>query len=513
MKLVKTGEEVTFKRLKGVVDKLYSDERTITEVAGGKKAYYDPSRVQSRDQLAKEFVTNLNNPTKAAEISETLLAINGIYAEIIQYYVTMPLYRYTVIPSKVKKLSSTITPEKYATAYEKMISVVDGISLEVVLPKILQTGLTYGIIYMYLDKNQSSETVETLLLPNAYCRRGFTTNFGTETVSFDFKFFDDIKVKLRGSNGMEITEDILFDLFPAALITQYKAYLRDKKLRWQELDPKYSAAILFSPTGVPPKLYANYGIIDYEVVKKNEVTRSNNELEKILVHEIPHTAEGNLMFEVEEALELHDSLAQALSGVKGLKLLTTFGKTELIELQKERAKDSQLVQQAYRNIFQSAGINPEIFAGTTKEALQQSIVKDAGYIFKLINSIINLYNLGVNNLYNFSPFQARISVLPITIYDEKEKVDMYLNSATFGIGKLEAIVATGIKQKDIADKHELEKFLDLDNILVPLQSSHTSSGAAKATESKTGSGEEPTTKETKEEEETEEVEDTQEVDT
>lgn len=314
---------------------------------------------------------------------------------------------------------------------------------------------------------------------------------------------------------MEITEDILFDLFPAALITQYKAYLRDKKLRWQELDPKYSAAILFSPTGVPPKLYANYGIIDYEVVKKNEVTRSNNELEKILVHEIPHTAEGNLMFEVEEALELHDSLAQALSGVKGLKLLTTFGNTELIELQKERAKDSQLVQQAYRNIFQSAGINPEIFAGTTKEALQQSIVKDAGYIFKLINSIINLYNLGVNNLYNFSPFQARISVLPITIYDEKEKVDMYLNSATFGIGKLEAIVATGIKQKDIADKHELEKFLDLDNILVPLQSSHTSSGAAKAAESKTGSGEEPTTKETdnNDEEETEEVEDTQEVDT
>jgi hypothetical protein len=60
--------------------------------------------------------------------------------------------------------------------------------------------------------------------------------------------------------------------------------------------------------------------------------------------------------------------------------------------------------------------------------------------------------------------------------DEIDKVKMYLESATFGIGKLEAVVATGVKQKDIYDKHVLEKYLDLDNILVPLQSAHTSSG-------------------------------------
>ncbi len=49
-----------------------------------------------------------------------------------------------------------------------------------------------------------------------------------------------------------------------------------------------------------------------------------------------------------------------------------------------------------------------------------------------------------------------------------------MNNANFGIGKLEAVVATGIKQKDITDKHNLETYLKLDEILVPLKSAYTS---------------------------------------
>lgn len=498
------SSKVDFKKYKGTLNRLYSDERTLLETVGGKKPYYDPERVKSRDQLVKDFKDNLSSPTLAGRVSETLVSTNGIYSEIIQYFVNLPLYRYTVIPGQVKKLRETGAEEKYAAVYEKMISVVDGISIDVTFPKILQTGLIYGIIYLYTDKDQNSETVETLMLPNAYCRKGFATNFGTDTITFDFKFFDDIISKLRSSNsGIEITEDDLYNLFPAALIQQYKKYRKDTtNMRWQELDPKFSAAISFSPNGMPPKLYANFGLIDYELIKNNEVIRSSNELEKILVHEIPHTSDGNLMFEMEEAFELHDSMARALSGVKGLKFLTTFGGTSLIELQGERTKENKAVQQAYSNIFNTAGINSQLFTGETPEAIKQSIKKDTAFVFKQLNLIVNFYNLAINNLYNFNPYQARINLLPISVYDEVEKVNMYVGNANFGIGKLEAVVATGIKQKDIYDKHILEKYLDLDSILVPLQSAYTSTPADK--------------QETEEEEvpgEVEEVDDTNEVDT
>lgn len=54
-------------------------------------------------------------------------------------------------------------------------------------------------------------------------------------------------------------------------------------------------------------------------------------------------------------------------------------------------------------------------------------------------------------------------------------IQQYRENAAYGIGKLEAIVATGIKQKHLRDRARLEKALDLDSLLVPLQSSHTQS--------------------------------------
>lgn len=81
----------------------------------------------------------------------------------------------------------------------------------------------------------------------------------------------------------------------------------------------------------------------------------------------------------------------------------------------------------------------------------------------------------MNNLYRFRPLQAEVSILPITIAKENELVKQYRENAAYGIGKIEAIVASGIKQRHIADRAKLERVLDLDNLLKPLRSSHTQS--------------------------------------
>lgn len=479
-KNVKLDQDVvSFKRYKSALDRLYSDDRSLLSAVGTRKAYYDPNRVKTREQLIQVMKDNLTDPNKAADVSETLVAINGMYAEIIRYLYTLPLYRYTVIPSQTKKArEGTDSKEKYTEVYNRMISVVDGISIEVAFPKILQRGLIYGIIYLYAEKNQASETVETFVLPNVYCKKGFATNYGTDTVLFDFKFFDDMKSKMGsgGSSGLSFEkEDEWLELFPSAMVKQYQDYLKNPtKLRWQQLDPKVSAAISFSHNNAPPKLAANFGIIDYEAIKKNEIARSNNELEKILVHEIPHTSDGTLMFEMEEAVELHASMSRAVGSIAGIKLLTTFGATNLIELQSEKTKENKSMEQAYNSVFHSAGLNPSIFSGINRESVDASIKRDTAYVFSQIDLIVNFYNLAINNLYNFSPYQAHINMLRISNYDEDKKVSMYISNANFGIGKLEAVVAAGVKQRDIADKHKLEEFLRLDEILVPLQSAYTS---------------------------------------
>ena len=85
------------------------------------------------------------------------------------------------------------------------------------------------------------------------------------------------------------------------------------------------------------------------------------------------------------------------------------------------------------------------------------------------------YNVTINNLINFKPYQAKINLLPISIQLEDKDVQRYIEYAGAGIGRLQAVVATGIKQIDLEDMAALEDYLDLDTILKPLQSMYTSS--------------------------------------
>lgn len=58
---------------------------------------------------------------------------------------------------------------------------------------------------------------------------------------------------------------------------------------------------------------------------------------------------------------------------------------------------------------------------------------------------------------------------------------MYRSNATLGINKIDYIIASGIKQKNINDIFDLESFLKLDRIR-PLQSSYTQTAVDRETE-------------------------------
>lgn len=85
---------------------------------------------------------------------------------------------------------------------------------------------------------------------------------------------------------------------------------------------------------------------------------------------------------------------------------------------------------------------------------------------------MNFYNVTVNHSFNFKGYQCDIIMLPVTIYNQQEMIDLYNQSATLGVSKIEYIVSTGVKQIHIGAKMELEDFLQLDK-LKPLSTSYT----------------------------------------
>ena len=68
-----------------------------------------------------------------------------------------------------------------------------------------------------------------------------------------------------------------------------------------------------------------------------------------------------------------------------------------------------------------------------------------------------------------------LKMLPISKYTEEDDKRVYKEAATLGVGILDYIVASGIKQVDLESTLELEEYLDLNNRLRPLSTSYTQS--------------------------------------
>lgn len=485
-----------FERLRGKPGDVYSDDFGVYELLGKRQSYSSKNLTDSK-VLERDLENGLNNPTTLINRSRALYAANSIYADIINYYAYMSYFRYKVTPVKLTKLADeTVDKQTYAEQYRKMLEVVDGIQIAVTFPELVKEILITGSLNLYADKDNKTGSVVTFILPPQYCREGFKTQFGTSSVAFDFKYFSDIKSKITSGESTlnSITFETYLELFPKEFAAKFKAYESDTKLRWQQLDARFSTCIRANEYGVPPKILTNNGIVDYNTICNNDLVRSTNELEKILVHKVPNY-EGELLFDIPEAKDLHRSMKQALLGVNRLKVLTTFGDTELLELQGSQAKENKAKEEAYKGIYFAAGVNPNIFHTGTDTGLGISTQKDAAYVDSFISKFVLFYNLAINNLYNFKPFQAKIAILPITVYNSKDRLIEYRESASLGVGKIDLVIASGVKQSEIQDMATLEEYLELDKILIPLQSSYTQSGKqeeqSKGTDDKADKGTKP----------------------
>ena len=489
----------SFQNYKAKTQSLYSDEINLKNTLGRTDRKYNPSRTKDYETLNSDINTALTelDKTRASEISEALAETSSIYNNIVSYYSNMFYMRYTVLPTLINEEKyEDLSEEEYYNIYKDMLNSVEGINIETIFPAIIYNTVLLGSVFIYVEKNTSSKTLTTLILPRSYCKNSLQTQFGNNMVMFNFSYFDELIQSFnKNPDSLNITAEEIMKFFPKEFQSKYNAYKQNKtSLKWQLLDARKSTSFSLNKSGMPGRLDSAFSIIDFEKFKEIELERSKEELEKILVHQIPLNSNGDLVFDIDEALDIDRTMRSALKGAKNLKLLTVFGPTELLELQKQRDKDIALSENALKNIYASAGLNYNLFTGD-QDSLMISIKRDKALIQNLLQNISLFYNICLNNSYSWKPYQVQIDVLPITIYDEVDMIKQYIENAGVGIGRLQAVVATGIKQKNISDLAKIEKLLKLDEILIPLHSMHTSTDKTN-TETKEEEEEVTTIKET-----------------
>lgn len=462
------------------LENMYADEvstarRFDRTISGGRNTVTSAKAV--RDLLDRA----ITNKDQIVKLSKELYAKNPIYMQVVEYMSNMFMWRYKVTPHKTYTKSKANARKKlkeddYLSIYRLMLEVVDGLSIETKFPRLITTVLTEGSVYITTVSNEESITIDTLLLPNKYCRKIGETQYGTALIQFDFSYFDDL-----GLNKDQLKEYL--ESFSDEFQKGYKEYKKDiNKNRWQDLDPHFSTGVLLNEYSLPTFIYLWGGLLDYEKYQDQELARHEDLLHHLVVQTMPHY-EDKLLFEVDEVKALHQSMRKKIDQGDRVKLVTTFGDIKVAHMAENDTAENKALEKAFKAIFNNAGFNSGIFTGESVEALKYSLIRDKGFVWKIVQSFLNFYTIAINNWYDFKNYQADIDILPISSYTYKDDIEVYKNNATLGVGKLDYLVASGIKQRNIEDMLDLEQYLHLDKI-TPMQTSYTQTAEDRVEENK-----------------------------
>ena len=408
------------------------------------------------------------------ETSARLYMINPIYQMIVNYFANFFMYRYKVIPhklitsSRIKKADGT-TNKKYSHIYSEMLEVADGLGIETVYPELLTTLYVQGAVYFTTVFDKERFCVSTLILPPHYCKTIAQTQYGTSIIQFRMDYFDGL-----GFSDQEKLDSYIQESFSQEFLDGYKSYKQNEENLWVTLDPRFSTGVLLNPEGIPGLLYTLGAIGNYEQYQDNELERNGNLLKYLVVQTMPHF-QTDLIFTVDEVQDLHNSLRKKIEVDDKARLITTWGEVHVDKVSDTDSSDSDVTEKAFRDIFNNAGLNSTLFTSDSVEALKMSLFRDKSIIYKFIVAITNFYNIVVNNGWDWKSYQADIEILPISNYTYNDDIKVYKDNATLGVNKLDYVIASGTKQKNIQDQLILEDYLSL-NDLKPMRTSYTQSG-------------------------------------
>ena len=450
------------------LSEIYSDDASAKR-RHDQTARYNSGTYKTAAEVRDALNKALTNKDTIVETSKQLYATNPIYASAINYLSDMFMWRYKVTPHKTytkskSKAKKTPKADDFSLMYNLMLEVVDGLSISTKFPALLTMLFVNGSVYWTTYSDEETLAIDTILLPDKYCRKVGETQFGTAIIQFDFSYFD--------SMGLDdATLKAYFKSFPKEFNKLYNKYKKDNNLRWQTLAPHYSSGLMMNEIGIPTYFYLYGSILDYEKYQDNELERNENLLKYLVVHTMPHY-EDKLIFEVDEVAALHKSLRRIVDTGEKARLITTYGDVQVHKISENDTSENEVLSKAFKTIFSNAGFNSGIFTSETVEGLKMSLIRDKGIVWKYVQSLISFYTIAVNNWYDFKEYQADIDILPISTYTYNDDIKVYKENATLGIGKLDYIIASGIKQRNIQDQFYLENFLKLDQI-TPMQTSYT----------------------------------------
>lgn len=430
--------------------------------------YLDGSKTRVRRNYTLKQVEKIitdGSIEEQQELSRYYFMKDGLYKRLVIYYATLLKYTGILIPNSGfgKNLSTSHIRKRYFSALNFLENADLVNKFNYIAQKVFVDGCYYGII-LAADKDK----LVIIDLPSKYCRSRFKDLDGNDIIEVDLSYF----TTLLDENVREQT----LRAYPKIIRDAYIKYQKSGLSKWFMIPSEVSVCFsLFD--GTPLFLSTIPAIMRYDDAVETEAERDAEEIRKILVQHMPHLQDGRLIFEPEEAEEMHRGAVNMLKGNKNISVLTTYADADAIVSKTTSEASANNLEKMVQNVYSETGASSQIFASTGSATLATSIKNDLGLVMVLANKFASIITKIVNQLFSNSNIDFKYNILPISYYNEDEYLDNSFKLASSGYSLLLPALTMGMSQRDIMNIKELENdVLNMVDNLVPPRTSYTESG-------------------------------------
>ena len=453
---------------------LTSFTAAISKMIAKNESSYNLTRYgRNRHERVKEYtLEEIKNIIDSGSVdAQIILSRNyfergGFYQRLLMHYATLLKYTGLLIPNPSfgKNLSESYITKKYHSA----VSFIDKANLPDLFThigtRVLRDGSYYGVIQEVTDKS-----ISILDLPIFYCRSRFKDKEGNDIIEFNVTYFDTIRDGEYRKKALAA--------YPKDVVNWYKRYkARKVKSPWCYIST--SVGICMSLIDERP-VFLNIiaAELEYEDAKDINKERDLEEIRKILVQHIPHLTDGGLLFEPEEAVEMHKGAVDMMKKNENLSVLTTYADVDAIVSKTANDNSLNSVDKALTNIYAEAGSSSQLFGTDSNLSLATSITNDMALMMVLARKLENFVTSILNEKYGNTNITFTYKILPVSFYNQKEYVETSLKLANSGYSFLLPALAMDLSQRELSSIKDLENdVLKLKEKLLPLSTSYTETG-------------------------------------
>ena len=427
-----------------------------------------------------------NDIVRLREISNYFYKTSGIYHTVCNYWATMYRYDWYVVPEVMDK---TVKEEKVVEDFRKILRYLDNSYITKTCGDIALSVVKNGAYYGYLIDSPHGLILQEL--PVNYCRARFNVG-NSPAVEFNMKFFD--QAFPDTAQRMKI-----LNMFPDDFKKGYVAYKNNKlttdstlgtpleehgliignrfsrDVGWWMLDPARTIKFSYSNGGngasdIPLFVNAIPSILDLDAAQDLDRRKQMQKLQKIVIQKLPMDKNGDLIFDVDEAKDIHNNAVQMLKRAVGVDVLTTFAEIDTVDMSDKNTTSTQDdLAKVERSVFNSLGISQNLFNTDGNMSLAKSILNDEGAARTLLLQFEIFFDRIVQGLsaskkkYNF-----RLYMLETTQYNYMDLSKMYKEQTQIGFSKMLAQIALGHSQSSILNSIYFEnEVLHLSEIMIP----------------------------------------------